>query len=269
MANFRQIHVKIWKDNWFLDLDPKEKLLYIYLFSNDLTSLSGIYQISQKVIAFETGLNNQWIAKALSNFQTQGKIEYEDGYIWLKKLRKYHETSSHTVQIRIKNDLDNIPDIPLKAQYISYYDPGIPYLYPNDTDLLKEEEEKEYEKEKEKDINKELPHFLEMWKFYFPDKPQPREPFTKIKAKLKTRLKDDYFELNYEKALEIASKSEFVKNGGWFDALWFLHNEENWEKCLNGKYKNNGTSRRKSQAEQNKEATEQAIYDMKDYLMEE
>ena len=100
MANFRQIHVKIWKDNWFLDLHPEEKLLWIYLFSNDLTNLSGIYQISQKIIAFETGLDYRWVDDALKNLQAQGKLEYEDGYIWIKKLRKYHETlrqySRHT-----------------------------------------------------------------------------------------------------------------------------------------------------------------------------
>lgn len=154
MANYRQIHVKIWKDNWFLDLTPEEKLLYVYLFSNDLTSLSGIYQISQKIIAFETGLDYEWITGTLNKFKDCGKIEYEDGYIWIKKLRKYHETSSPKVQTHIKNDLNNIPDIPIKAQYITYYDPDIPYRYPIDTDLLKEEEEEEVKEEKKEEVER-------------------------------------------------------------------------------------------------------------------
>ena len=149
MANYRQIHVKIWKDNWFLDLIPEEKLLWVYLFSNDLTSLSGIYQISQKVIAFETGLDIDWVADTLKNFQSQSKLEYEDGYIWIKKLRKYHETSSPKVQTHIRNDLDSIPDIPLKTRYIAYYQPDIPYTYPMDTESQEEEEEVKEEKEEE------------------------------------------------------------------------------------------------------------------------
>lgn len=31
MANYRQIHTQIWRDNWFLDLEADEKLLFIYL----------------------------------------------------------------------------------------------------------------------------------------------------------------------------------------------------------------------------------------------
>ena len=154
MANYRQVHVKMWKDNWFLELAPEEKLLYVYLFSNDLTSLSGIYQISQRVIAFETGLAQQCVVDTMKNFQSQGKIEYEDGYIWIKKLRKYHETSSPKVQTHIRNDLDSIPDIPLKTRYIAYYQPNIPYPYPMDTQSQEEEEEEEELKEKkEENIN--------------------------------------------------------------------------------------------------------------------
>ena len=163
MANYRQIHVKIWKDNWFLDLTPEEKLLYVYLFSNELTSLSGIYQISLKVIAFETGLDYKWVVDAMLNFQAQGKIKYEDGYIWIKNLRKYHETSSPKVQTHINNDLDNIPNIPIKTQYIAYYQSDIPYPYPIDTESQEEEEEeKDKDKIKNKRKRKEPPTFTDL-----------------------------------------------------------------------------------------------------------
>ena len=229
MANFRQIHVKIWKDNWFLDLHPEEKLLWIYLFSNDLTNLSGIYQISQKIIAFETGLDYRWVDDALKNLQAQGKLEYEDGYIWIKKLRKYHETSSPKVQIRIQKDLDNIPDIPIKTRYIAYYQPAIPYSYPMDSET--QEEEEEYKEEEESD---ELLSFLKHWKTLFPDKPQPRKKT--ISKRFKTRIKEKYFYDNWLKALGVAAESRLCKDSGWFTALWFLKNDTNWEKCLDGNY---------------------------------
>ena len=45
MANYRQIHTQIWRDNWFLDLEADEKLLLIYLFSNDNSNQAGIYEL--------------------------------------------------------------------------------------------------------------------------------------------------------------------------------------------------------------------------------
>jgi len=54
MANYRQIHTQIWRDNWFLELRPDEKLLFIYLFSNDNSNLAGIYEIHESIIALET-----------------------------------------------------------------------------------------------------------------------------------------------------------------------------------------------------------------------
>jgi len=52
MADYRQIHTRIWKDSWFIELEPCDKLLFIYLFSNERASVSGIYDISIKVMAF-------------------------------------------------------------------------------------------------------------------------------------------------------------------------------------------------------------------------
>lgn len=146
MANYRQIHVSIWKDEWFLELEPQEKLLFIYLFSNEATSLAGIYKLPLKVIAFETGLDTDFIKQAMNKFTEGGKVYYEDGVVWVVNMRRYHETKSDKVQTRIDKDTDLIPDCPIKRRYLAYL---IPYRYPiNTRPQLKEDEE-----EKEEEVN--------------------------------------------------------------------------------------------------------------------
>ena len=157
MANFRQIHVSIWKDSWFLDLEPDEKLLFIYLFSNESTSLSGIYRVSRKVIAFETGLDKQRINEILEKFCTVGKVYNENDIIWIVNMRKFHETKSRKVQIRINGDVSNIPDCDIKSKYIAYHNGKIPYPYPMDTTPQLKEDEKEDEDEKKKKEDKQSP----------------------------------------------------------------------------------------------------------------
>jgi hypothetical protein len=142
MANYRQIHVSIWKDEWFLDLEPQEKLLFIYLFSNESTSLSGLYKLPLKVIAFETCLNIEFIKTALNKFESSGKAYYKDGMIWIVNMRIYNR-GGETVYARIVADIDAIPDCELKRIYLERYpkhtitEPSntlpIDYTYPTDT----------------------------------------------------------------------------------------------------------------------------------------
>ena len=140
MANYRQIHVSILKDEWFLDLLPEEKLLFIYLFSNESTSLAGIYKIAFRVICFETGLSEAFVNETLKKFAEYKKVIYEDGIVWVKNMRRHHETSSDRVQTRIKNDIASIPDCGVKIAYLQYeYSLSIPYGY----STVKEEEEEE------------------------------------------------------------------------------------------------------------------------------
>jgi hypothetical protein len=148
MAEFRQVHTKMWKDEWFLDLEPPEKLLFIYLFSNELTSVAGIYKLPVRAIAFETGLDLSFVRDTLHRFERDGKIRYENGVMWVKNLRKYNETSSPKVATRIRRDLSLIPEGDLKAEYIAYYTKrdtlSIPYSKSeSETDTDTETEKKE------------------------------------------------------------------------------------------------------------------------------
>jgi len=119
MANYRQIHVQIWKDAWFLELSPEHKLLFIYLFSNERTSVAGIYDISLRVVAFETDLSREVIDEGLTLFAAADKIFYQDGVVWVKNLRKYNATNSIKVHERIRRDLEALKDCPLKDAYIA------------------------------------------------------------------------------------------------------------------------------------------------------
>ncbi len=152
MAEYRQIHTSIWKDSWFLDLEPDEKLLFVYLFSNESTSVAGIYKIATKVIAFETGLGPAVVKSILERFAKAGKVLVEGEVIWVKNLRKYNATRSPKVSQRIARDLEDIPDCAVKRAYLAFHDgiagqgsDTVPIPYPE----LASEQEQEHEHEQE------------------------------------------------------------------------------------------------------------------------
>lgn len=121
MADFHKIHSKIWTDSWFYDLDHKHKLFFIYLFSNSRANIAGIYELPMPVMAAESQLAPDEIADAFDVFSKSGKAFYEDGVVWVKNLRQYHETQSPRLQKGIQKELDNIHDCPLKRRYLAYY----------------------------------------------------------------------------------------------------------------------------------------------------
>jgi hypothetical protein len=121
MAKYRQVHTHIWKDGWFLDLEPAHKLFFIYLFSNERASISGLYELPRRVMSFESGLTLTEIQDAFDAFAEAGKALYQDGVVWVVNLRKYHETASPKVQKCILDDVSRIKDCELKGIYCEKY----------------------------------------------------------------------------------------------------------------------------------------------------
>jgi hypothetical protein len=115
---YRQIHTRIWQDAWFLDLLPEEKLLFVYTFSNEHSTLCGLYELPLKTMAFETGLRTDAITLTLHRFGEAGKVLYAPPYIWVPNLRKYNENGSPKVAAMIQAQLADIPDCELKRRYL-------------------------------------------------------------------------------------------------------------------------------------------------------
>lgn len=117
MANYRQIHTQIWRDNWFLDLEPDEKLLFIYLFSNDNSNLAGLYELHERIIQLETGLDKKRINEIVSKLEGDGKVFYRDGVVWIVNMQKYHSNAGEKVKRNIELIVESIPDCEVKRKY--------------------------------------------------------------------------------------------------------------------------------------------------------
>lgn len=195
MAGYRQIHTQIWKDEWFIELEPEEKLLFIYLFSNDLASISGLYKIPVRVIVNETGLERKRVDEILNKFCEAGKIQYEDGCIWVVNMSKYHQNASPKTQKRVQNDVDTIPDYPIKQRYIQYAtgDDTVSIPYPYQSALTKSKlnltktESKRNEKPPDFPPSLNTPVFLEVWNNWIEYRKETKHKLTPstIKSQLK------------------------------------------------------------------------------------
>ncbi|MFA7290118.1 MAG: hypothetical protein WC055_14675 [Melioribacteraceae bacterium] len=108
MANNKQryINTKFWNDNYISDLDPIEKLLFIYFLTNEHTNISGIYEMPLKVMSIETGIELSMINKILPRLKD--RIRYIDGRVVIKNFVKHQETSSANVKIGILNCLKEL-----------------------------------------------------------------------------------------------------------------------------------------------------------------
>ncbi|MBW8034861.1 MAG: replication protein [Planctomycetes bacterium] len=93
---------------------------------------------------------------------------------------------------------------------------------------------------KKKTINKELntiyTGLLQEWKRGFPNKPQPKPNTRSYRAKVKTRIRDKHFRDNWQLALQRASKNAYLQNTSWFTFGFFIKNDLNYRKTLQGDY---------------------------------
>lgn len=64
----RAIDTAVWDDPWFAHQDPEAKLLFLYLLTNRRPTVSGVFEISLRMISFETGLARTVIADRLDKF---------------------------------------------------------------------------------------------------------------------------------------------------------------------------------------------------------
>jgi hypothetical protein len=139
MSTQRFISTSFWDDRWIQNLDPSEKLVYIYLLSNPLTNIAGVYKIENRRISFDTGFTEDIIKLTLDKFEAAGKVYRIDEYIaiptWPKHQRWDKSPKIKNGIIAIlraleKKYLDKLVAIGYKFDLKIVYDTlSIPYTY--------------------------------------------------------------------------------------------------------------------------------------------
>jgi len=109
MAKQRYLNTRMWRDDYFQNLDPSEKLVFIYCLTNPDTNICGIYEIPLKIISTDTGFNREMTEEILARFEKDDKIIYRDGWIAIKNFIK-HQSLNPKIIRGIEKELPKIPE---------------------------------------------------------------------------------------------------------------------------------------------------------------
>lgn len=140
MATQRYISTSFWDDEWIQTLDPSEKLMFMYLMTNPLTNIAGVYKITIRRICFDTGFNSDTVNHIFSKFEKAGKVHRINEYVVLTSWPKHQKwQQSQKIKTGIDSclfDLDKETLIKLSETGYKYdlkpfFDRlHIPYTYP-------------------------------------------------------------------------------------------------------------------------------------------
>lgn len=125
MSKKTVFNTRFWEDNYVSDLDPIEKLIFIYAITTHRVSLCGIYEVPIKAMALETGIDREMIPKILTRLAKDNKLVYEDGWMCIVNYPKHQNYNKTTMVKAISREIEQIPPYLLKK--------FIEYGYPIDT----------------------------------------------------------------------------------------------------------------------------------------
>lgn len=97
----RLIYTEIWSDDFFMELSPDEKLLFIYFLTNERVNIIHLYQCPNTRIKADTGIDTPIIELSKKKFEKAEKMYFKDGYVFLKNAHRY-ETYSGELNERAK-----------------------------------------------------------------------------------------------------------------------------------------------------------------------
>jgi hypothetical protein len=107
MAKKRYINTKFWSDTFIVELNPLDRYLFLYLLTNEHTDICGIYELPWRVMARESGLEDEMLQKMFKRLDE--KVYYIDGYIYIKNFAK-HQAVNESIELGIKRSIALIPD---------------------------------------------------------------------------------------------------------------------------------------------------------------
>ena len=104
----RILHTKVWKDDWYVKLSKDAKFLWLYLLTNDKINISGIYELSDREILFDTSLDTSVIESIKTELKP--KAIFCNGWVKIANVERYNKyRNSPSNEIAFNTELTYIP----------------------------------------------------------------------------------------------------------------------------------------------------------------
>lgn len=243
----RSVNTKFWDDPWIQDLPPNDKLLFLYLLTNPLTNLLGVYEITIKRICFDTGLTDKSVLNGFERFGKDKKAFFlPNNYIILPNWLKNQHLNTN-MKIAVSREFNALPK-DIKDSILSNHSEGLG----NGSEGLRiiteclgkyereieDEREDENDGEREDESIKGLNEVIEEFN---------KTTFSQIKKLTEARtshIRARIKEYGLQAVLDViqkAEKSDFMhgKNKNqWSATLDWIMNQQNFLKILEGNYDN-------------------------------
>lgn len=108
MSKQRYVNTKFWTDGYISELDPIEKLLFLYFITNQQTDICGIYEVPLKTVSTDTGIEKEMVKKVLDRFERDEKMKYQNGWICIRNFIK-HQSENPKIKRGIEISLEKVP----------------------------------------------------------------------------------------------------------------------------------------------------------------
>jgi len=111
MAKQRIVDTKFWDDSLIVGLKPMEKLVFLYLLTNPLTNISGVYELPLRRVAFDTGFSEKAVNAVLDALETSGKLIRWNGWIGMVNFIKYQNYTNPKIRQGIIAEMKRAPTV--------------------------------------------------------------------------------------------------------------------------------------------------------------
>lgn len=105
----RIIWTKIYEDTWFCSLDLNERFLFIYFFSNQRIGHTGIYELPERVVLFETQITKKYYSQVKTKFQSAKKIYFYKDWLYVPNASIYGGYKGEKNKTAYNKEKKNIP----------------------------------------------------------------------------------------------------------------------------------------------------------------
>lgn len=126
----RIIWTKFWNDDKVVGLDETTKLIFIYYFTNELIGLTGIYEITDRRVVFDTGIVLDKLKSCKKKLQKMNRIFFHDNWVYVVNAQKLGGYYGEKLNPALLKEIDRIP---IKVYRYFTNTLSIPYRYTMDT----------------------------------------------------------------------------------------------------------------------------------------